>query len=164
MSRQWWPTNPKDSFSVTLTLCACAECIGSLSHLIYLSLTKPTVQQCFHPSAKHLYYKCITSSFVWQSFRSERWNLVLFCQFAVVHFGLISNLFSCRYASRTFRMKRLTLCRVISQIRTFRITPGSGLSLSKYFELMSDLNTKPFIALRVTIFFIRDVDLLCSPR
>jgi len=24
------------------------------SHLIYLSLTKPRMQQCFHPSAKHL--------------------------------------------------------------------------------------------------------------
>jgi len=29
MSQQWWPTNPKDIFSLTLTLCACAECIGS---------------------------------------------------------------------------------------------------------------------------------------
>jgi len=29
MSRQWWPTNPTDIFSLALTLCACAECIGS---------------------------------------------------------------------------------------------------------------------------------------
>jgi len=29
MSRQWRPTNSKDIFSMTLTLCACAECIGS---------------------------------------------------------------------------------------------------------------------------------------
>jgi len=29
MSRQWWPTDPKDIFSLTLTLRACAECFGS---------------------------------------------------------------------------------------------------------------------------------------
>jgi len=34
-----------------------------------LSLTKPTMQQCFHPSAKHLLYRYITPSFVGHSFR-----------------------------------------------------------------------------------------------
>jgi len=29
MSQQRRPTNPKDIFSLTLTHCACAECIGS---------------------------------------------------------------------------------------------------------------------------------------
>jgi len=29
MSRQWWSTNPKYIYSVTLSLCACAECMGS---------------------------------------------------------------------------------------------------------------------------------------
>jgi len=29
MPRQWWPTNPIDIYSVTLSLYACAECMGS---------------------------------------------------------------------------------------------------------------------------------------
>jgi len=46
-----------------------------LSHLIYLSLTKPTMQQRFHLSAKQLLYKYITPSFVGHSFRvkGETW-------------------------------------------------------------------------------------------
>jgi len=56
-----------------------------VSHLIYLSLAKPTMQQFFHPSAKHLLYRCITPSFVGHSFRAEV-KLRLFCQFTVVHF------------------------------------------------------------------------------
>jgi len=46
-----------------------------VSHLIHLSLAKPTMQQCFHPSAKHLLYKYITPSFVGHSFRvkGETW-------------------------------------------------------------------------------------------
>jgi len=43
---------------MTLALCVCVECIGSLS------LTKPTMQQRFHPSAKHFLYKYNTPSFV----------------------------------------------------------------------------------------------------
>jgi len=42
-------------------------------------------------------------------------KLGTFCQFTVVHFDLISNIFLCRYASRTPRMKVLTWCRVISR-------------------------------------------------
>jgi len=58
----------------------------------------------------------------------------LFCQFIVVHFDLISNIFLCRYASKTLRMKLFTWCRVISLAALF----GSGraglrLKLSKYF-------------------------------
>ena len=59
-------------------------------------------------------------------------KLGTFCQFTVVHFHLISNIFLCRYASRTLRMKLLTWCRVMSG-RAFRVGRGSGLSLSKYF-------------------------------
>jgi len=33
-----------------------------ISHLIYLSLTKPSMQQCFHPSVKYLLYRYITST------------------------------------------------------------------------------------------------------
>jgi len=69
MSQQWLPTNPTNIFSLTLTLCACAQCIGFVSHLIYMSLTKPTIQQCFHPSVKHLLYRYVTPSFVAHSFR-----------------------------------------------------------------------------------------------
>jgi len=39
--------------------------------LIYLSLTKPTMQQRFHPSVKHLLYRYITPSCVGHSFRVE---------------------------------------------------------------------------------------------
>ena len=79
---------------MTPALCVCVECIGSLS------LTKPTMQQRFHTSAKHLLYKCNTPSFVGHSLRVKGETCtVLFCQFTVVHFDLISNIFSCRYAS-----------------------------------------------------------------
>jgi len=48
-----------------------------VSDLIYLSLTKPTMQFFFrfHPSAKPLLYKYITRSFVGHSFRvkGETW-------------------------------------------------------------------------------------------
>ena len=37
-----------------------------------------------------------------------------FCHFIVVHIYLISNIFLCRYASKTLRMKLLAWCRVIS--------------------------------------------------
>jgi len=46
-----------------------------VSRLIYLSLTKPTMQQGFHPSAKHLLYRYITPRFVGHSIRvgGETW-------------------------------------------------------------------------------------------
>jgi len=55
---------------MTQTFCLCLV-HWFVSHLIYLSLTKPTMQQRFHPSAKHFLYKCITPSFVGHSFRVE---------------------------------------------------------------------------------------------
>ena len=61
-----------------------------VSHLTYLSLTKPTMQQRFHPSVKYLLNKYITPSFVGHSFRVKG---IIFCQFTVVHFDLISNIF-----------------------------------------------------------------------
>ena len=63
-----------------------------------------TPQQCFRPSAKHLLCRYVTPGFAGHSFR-------VFCQFTVVHFDscLVSNIFSCRYSSRTLRMKLLTL-------------------------------------------------------
>jgi len=69
-----------------------------VSHLIYLSLTKPTMQQHFHPSAKH----CFTSTshlVLLDILFVLKVNLGNFCQFTVVHFDLISNIFACRYAS-----------------------------------------------------------------
>ena len=47
-------------------------------HLIYLNLNKPTMQQCFHPSAKHLLYRYITPSFVGHSFRVKGETLYFF--------------------------------------------------------------------------------------
>jgi len=47
-----------------------------VSHLIYLSLTKPTTKQRFHPSGKHFLYKYITHIFVGDSFsvKGEAWH------------------------------------------------------------------------------------------
>ena len=47
---------PEDIYSVTLTLSDFVPVLNALvvSHLIYLSVTKPTVQQFFLPRAKHL--------------------------------------------------------------------------------------------------------------
>jgi len=36
-----------------------------------LAFNQTTMQQCFHPSAKHLLYRYITPSFVGDSFRVE---------------------------------------------------------------------------------------------
>jgi len=69
-----------------------------VSHMIYLSSTKPTVQQCFHPSATHFLCKYTTPSLLDILFVLMV-KLGTFCQFTVVHFDLISNIFSCRYAS-----------------------------------------------------------------
>jgi len=46
-------------------------------------------------------------------------------------------------------------------VQEFRVGPGSGLSLSKYFV---PAYKTFFVTLRVTTFFFRGVDLLCSPR
>ena len=75
---------------MTLALCVCVECIGSF---------KPTMQQRFHPSAIHFLYKYNTPSVVGLFVLKGETCTVLFCQFTVVHFDLISNIFSCRYAS-----------------------------------------------------------------
>ena len=113
-----------------------------VSHRIYLSLTKPTIQQRFHPSAKHLLYRYITPSFVGHSFRAKDETLVLFCQFTVVHFDLISNIFVslCKY-SGTLSMKLLTWRRVVSQAGLF----GSGRARAKVCQNISGLHTKFFL-------------------
>jgi len=49
-----------------------------VSHLIYLSLTKPTMQRRFHPSAKHLVQNDITPIFVGHSFRDKGETLYFF--------------------------------------------------------------------------------------
>ena len=72
------------------------------------------------------------------------------------------NIFLCRYASRTLRIKLLTWCRVISLAGHFGSGRSRDLILSKYFGLISSLHTKLFITLRVTTFFFGDVDLLCA--
>jgi len=64
----------------------------------------------------------ITTRFVEHYFRVKGETWYFFCQFIVVRFDLISNIFSCRYASRTLGMKLLTWCRVVSQVGVF----GSG--------------------------------------
>ena len=124
-----------------------------VSHLIYLISTKTTSQQCFHPSAKHLLYRYITRSFAGHSFRVKGETSYI-CQFIVVHFDLISNIFLCRYASRTLRIKILTWCRVVSRSRL-------GLKFVKIFRACIQNFS---ITLRATFVFFRDLDLLCSPQ
>jgi len=46
--------------------------------------------------------------------------------------------------------------------RAFGIGPGSGLSLSKYFGMISGLHINFFMALGVRIFFFRDVVVLTA--
>jgi len=61
------PNKPKIYFyrdSCTLWLCWMHWFV---SHLIYI--TKPTIQQCFHPIAKHLLYRYVIPSFAGHSFR-----------------------------------------------------------------------------------------------
>jgi len=47
---------------------------------------------------------------------------VTFLPIYLVYFDLISNIFLCRYARKTLRMKLFTWCRVLSQAGLF----GSG--------------------------------------
>jgi len=109
-------------------------------HLIYLSLTKPTMQQYFHPSAKHLLYRYITLSCVGHSFRVKGETWYFFRQFTAVHFDI----FLCHYAGRTLRMKLLIWCRVTSRARL-------GLRFVKIFRACIQ---NFFITFRVTIFFL----------
>jgi len=92
------------------------------------------MKQHFHPNAKHLLYKYITPSFVGHSFRVKGETWYFFCQFTIVHFDLISNIFVslCKY-SRTLRMKPLTRCRVVSQAG-LSDRAGLGLKFVKIFQ------------------------------
>jgi len=69
------------------------------------------MQQCFHPSAKHLLYKHVTPSFAVHFFVLMQVKLGKFLHIyhCAFDFCLIPNIFSCRYASRTLRMKLLSL-------------------------------------------------------
>jgi len=100
--------------------------------------------------------------FCWTFFSCWRWNLVLFCQFTVAHFDLISNIFVLLLVmpSRTLSMKLLTWYRVVSQTGLF----GSGRARLKFVKIFRACIQNFFIALGVTTLFFRDVDLLCSPR
>jgi len=69
-----------------------------VNHLIYLGLTKPTMQQRFHPSAKHC-FTSISHLVLLGILFVLKVKLGIFCQFTVVHLDFISNIFSRRYAS-----------------------------------------------------------------
>ena len=132
------------------TLCLCwIHCF--ISHLIYLSFNQTHNAAILSSKCETFVLQIHHTKFCWTFFSCWRWNLVLVCQFTVVHFNLISNIFLCRYESRNLRMKLLTWCRVISR---------SGLGL-KFVKIFRTCIQNFFITLRVTIFFFRDVDLLC---
>jgi len=81
------------------------------------------MQECFHPSAKHLLYKYIAPSFVDILFVLEV-KLIAFLPMhrCALSFNLKYILVSlCKY-SRTLRLKLLTWWRVVSQAGLF----GSG--------------------------------------
>ena len=50
-----------------------------------------------------------------------------------MHVDLISNIFLGRYASRTVKNETFDMVQSYKSSRDFRVGPGSGLSLSKYF-------------------------------
>ena len=71
--------NPKYIFSLLLHFVLVLNAlVRKLSDIQYLSLTKPTMQQCFHPSAKYLLCRYIIPSFVEHSFRVEGESWYLF--------------------------------------------------------------------------------------
>ena len=147
-------------FRDSYTLCLCWM-HWFLSHLIYFSLTIPTMQQCFHSSAKHLIHRWAASLLVLLDilFVLE----VKLGTFLPIHrcaFGFnLKYIFVLFNASRTLRMNLLIWCILISLAGIFRV--GSGLKFVKIFRgCMQNF----FISLRATTFFFRDVDLLCSTR
>ena len=173
MSPQWWPTNPKDIFPWLLHFVLVLNALARKSSDL-LWVTKHTMQQCFHSSAKHLLYKHVkkirssvaTSSvigFVGHTFRVVGETWYFFCRFTVVHFDLISNIFLCGYASRPPRMKLLTWCKQSYKSgKAFRA--GLGLKFFKIFRANIRPGYKTFYNIKSNGFFFRDEDLLCSPR
>jgi len=87
-------------------------------------------------SVRELYccwlFSCITPTFVCSQLQQHlllfdilfvlKVKLRNFFQFTIVNFDLISNIFLCRYASRTLRVKLLTWCTAVSLAALF----GSG--------------------------------------
>ena len=128
-----------------------------VSHLIYLSLSKLTMPQYFHPGAKYLLYRYITPSFVRHSFRVEGETFLPIHRCAF--WFKSQKYFVCRCASRTLRMKLLKWCRVISLAGLFGT--DSGLKFVLIFQACIQ---NFIITSRVTTFFIRGVELLCSAR
>ena len=82
------------------------------------------MQQCFHPTAKHLFYKYTTPSFVGHSFRvkDETWYFFANSPLRILISSQIYFRVVMQVQYRTHRMKLLTWCRVVSQAGLF----GSG--------------------------------------
>jgi len=91
-----------------------------ISHLIYLSLTK--LPQCSNVAiqVRNICFADASHLLLLRILFVLKVKLGTFCQFMVTHFDLISNIFLCRYASGTLRMKLLTWCRVKSG-QAFRV-------------------------------------------
>jgi len=102
MSRQWLPTIKKYFFSYLLHF---VLVLNALIRLIFFSSAKPTMQQHFHPSAKHLLYTYITPSFVGHSFhvKGETWYFLPIhrCAFLINLKYIFVSLCKC---SRTLRI------------------------------------------------------------
>ena len=110
-SWQWWPTNTKDIFPWPLHFVLVPNAlVGKSSDWLECKQihNAAIISSRYEIFALHV---CGTQ-FCWTFFSCYcRWNLVHFCQFNLVHFGfcLISNIFSCRYASWNLGMKFFTL-------------------------------------------------------
>ena len=133
-------------FLPSYTLCLCWM-HWFVSHLIYFCLTKPIMQQCFHPSTKYLLCEYIAPSFVRHSFR-VRGELGTFSPIHLCAFWFKSQIYFC----------------VVMQVEllewkfwhgaVLEVGPGSGLSLSKYFGPISGLHKKLFYSIKSNVCFL----------
>ena len=125
-----------------------------ISHLIYLSLTKPTMQQGFHP-VRNI---CFT----------DTWHLVLLHILFVLEVKLGTFLIIqrcafwfnlkyilCRCASRTLRMKLLSWCAESGW--AFRVGSGRAWVCQNISDQFRPCMQNVFITLRKTTIFFRDV-------
>jgi len=168
MSQQWWPTNPKIFFPWLLHFVLVLNALVRKSsdlHEFNQTHNAAVFSPKFETFALQIQYITWPHLALLHILFVLKTKLGTFCQFTVVHFDLISNIFLCRCASRTLRMQLLTWCRVISLAGLFGSgRTGLGLEFVKIFRANFGPAYKTFYNIKSNDFFFRDVDLLCSPR
>ena len=148
MSPLWWHTNPKDIFALTLTLCACAKCIGS--KVIWFTWVKPNPKcsNVFIQVCNICFTRYITPNFIGHSFRTEGETCYFFANSPLCTF-ILSQIYFCVF----MQVKHLqwNFCHGAELCLA---GPDSGLSLSKYFGPTSGLHTKHFYNMKSYDFFL----------